>query len=69
MMKKFTCSVCGYTHEGDSAPDKCPQCGASADKFKEAVEGEMAWADERLRNHVTSFSNGESENLGQFDRK
>ncbi len=47
-MKKFTCTVCGYTHEGDSAPDKCPQCGATADKFKEAVEGEMNWADEHV---------------------
>ena len=28
-MKKFVCSICGYVHEGDSAPEKCPQCGAS----------------------------------------
>jgi rubrerythrin len=27
------CSVCGYTVEGD-APDKCPICGASRDKFQ-----------------------------------
>ena len=47
-MKKFTCTVCGYTHEGESAPAKCPQCGASSDKFKEAVEGTMAWADEHV---------------------
>ncbi len=26
------CSVCGHTREGD-APDKCPICGASKDKF------------------------------------
>ena len=26
-MKKFVCPVCGYVHEGDSAPEKCPQCG------------------------------------------
>lgn len=34
-MKKFVCSVCGYVHEGDSAPEKCPVCGVGADKFKE----------------------------------
>jgi rubrerythrin len=34
-MKKFVCSVCGYVHEGDAAPDKCPQCGAVAAKFNE----------------------------------
>lgn len=26
------CSVCGHTREGE-APDKCPVCGASKDKF------------------------------------
>lgn len=45
-MKKFVCSVCGYVHEGDSAPDKCPVCGVSADKFAEKSEGAMVWADE-----------------------
>ena len=32
-MKKFVCPVCGYVHEGDSAPEKCPQCGVSGSKF------------------------------------
>jgi len=27
-MKKWRCMVCGYVHEGESAPDKCPRCGA-----------------------------------------
>lgn len=45
-MKKFVCSVCGYVHEGDSAPDKCPQCSAPAEKFNEKKEGTFAWADE-----------------------
>ena len=45
-MKKFVCSVCGYVHEGDSAPDKCPQCGAPAEKFNEKKEGILVWADE-----------------------
>lgn len=34
-MKKWVCSVCGYVHEGDTPPEKCPVCGAGADKFKE----------------------------------
>jgi len=45
-MKKWVCSVCGYVHEGDAPPEKCPQCGAPAAKFGEQAEGEMAWADE-----------------------
>lgn len=40
MKKKFICTVCGYVHEGDSAPEKCPQCGVPASKFKELVESD-----------------------------
>lgn len=31
--KKYVCKVCGYTHEGDSAPDACPLCKAGSDQF------------------------------------
>ncbi len=34
-MKKFTCIVCGYVHEGEAAPEQCPLCKAGADKFNE----------------------------------
>lgn len=44
-MKKFVCTVCGYVHEGDAAPDQCPVCKAAKEKFKE-MSGELAWADE-----------------------
>ncbi len=30
---KFVCSVCGYVHEGDSAPESCPICKAPKEKF------------------------------------
>lgn len=33
--KKFVCKVCGYVHEGDAAPEKCPTCGAPASQFEE----------------------------------
>jgi hypothetical protein len=32
MKKKWKC-VCGYIHDGDAAPVKCPKCGAPAEKF------------------------------------
>ena len=35
MQKKFICVVCGYVHEGNEAPEKCPLCGAPRSKFKE----------------------------------
>ena len=33
-MKKWKCSVCGYIHDGDEAPEACPKCGAPASKFE-----------------------------------
>lgn len=32
-MAKYVCPVCGYVHEGDEAPEKCPQCGVPGSKF------------------------------------
>jgi rubrerythrin len=47
-MTKFVCTVCGYVHEGNTPPEKCPICGAFADKFvkQETISGERVWADE-----------------------
>ena len=54
-MKKFVCSVCGYVHEGDSAPEKCPKCRVAAEKFEEVVEtAEKVWAAE----HVVGVAKG-----------
>ena len=36
--KKFRCKVCGYVHEGDKAPEKCPACQAPASEFEEIKE-------------------------------
>ena len=46
-MKKFVCTICGYVHEGNEAPEACPQCKAPKAKFMEKVEnGKIAFADE-----------------------
>lgn len=47
-MKKFICTVCGYVHIGDEAPEKCPQCNAPASKFVEKTDEDMTWADEHV---------------------
>ena len=44
-MKKFVCTVCGYVHEGEAAPDVCPICKAPASKFVEQ-SGNLVFADE-----------------------
>ena len=56
--KKFVCSVCGYVHEGDSAPDQCPICKVPSDKFTE-VKGERTWAAE----HVLGVAQGAPEEI------
>ncbi|MBS5523323.1 MAG: NADH peroxidase [Clostridiales bacterium] len=57
-MKKFVCTVCGYVHEGDSAPAECPICHAPAEKFKEQT-GDREWAAE----HVVGVAKGVSEDI------
>ena len=47
-MKKFVCPVCGYVHEGDTPPEKCPQCGVPGSKFKEEVAEQLTWAAEHV---------------------
>lgn len=43
-MKRFICSVCGYVHTGDTAPEQCPLCKVGPEKF---IEQQIApeWAD------------------------
>ena len=61
MKKKWICTVCGYVHEGDEAPDFCPQCKAPKSKFKElvATEGALTFADE----HVLGVAKGCDEEM------
>ncbi|MDR3091845.1 MAG: NADH peroxidase [Clostridiales bacterium] len=44
-MKKFSCSLCGYVHEGNEPPEFCPLCKAPASKFTEVGSG-LVFADE-----------------------
>ena len=48
-MKKFVCKVCGFVYEGDTPPERCPQCKQPADKFEEVKEdGELTFATEHV---------------------
>ena len=60
-MAKYSCAVCGYVHEGDAAPEKCPQCGAARDKFSLMDSGEFVWAD----GHVVGVAKGVDEEILQ----
>ena len=45
IMAKYVCKVCGYVHEGDSAPEACPVCKVGPEMFEE-VKGELKLAAE-----------------------
>lgn len=47
-MKKWRCGVCGYIHDGDSPPERCPKCGAAKEMFAE-IPAEAASLLERSR--------------------
>jgi rubrerythrin len=34
-MKRWRCIICGYIHEGESPPYRCPICAAPARMFEE----------------------------------
>ena len=57
-MKKWVCTVCGYVHEGETAPEFCPVCKAPAEKFK-LQDSEMTWAAE----HVIGVAKGVREDI------
>ncbi len=57
-MKKFVCSVCGYVHTGETAPEACPVCNAPASKFVEQA-AELTWAAE----HVVGVAQGAPEDI------
>ena len=60
MKKKFICTVCGYVHEGNEAPEKCPLCGAPKSKFEEMdLEAELAFVTE----HTLGVAKGTSDEM------
>ena len=57
-MSKFVCTVCGYVHEGNDAPEFCPVCKVPASKFNEQ-SAERSWAAE----HVVGVAEGAPEDI------
>ena len=53
-MKKWRCPICGYIHEGDTAPEFCPQCKAPGAKFVEVTNEAKVYAAE----HVVGIAAG-----------
>ncbi len=55
-MAKYICPVCGYVHEGDTMPEKCPVCGKPMQEMK---EDQLNWAAE----HILGVAKGSREDI------
>ncbi len=77
-MKKWVCPVCGYVHEGDTPPEKCPQCGVAGDKFTEVKatgsyatvhivgEGAKGKIEDDVYEGLVANFNGECSEVGMY---
>ena len=66
-MKKFVCSVCGYVHEGEAAPERCPVCKVPAEKFNEMVEGAALAAEHEYGIYEKTVKN--NKDISEEDKK
>lgn len=77
MKKKFVCPICGYVHEGETAPERCPQCKQVvewkvADEAKglffacEHVVGVAKDTDEQMKEDLRAHFAGECSEVGQY---
>ena len=60
-MSKFICSVCGYTHEGNEAPKRCPVCKSPSSQFalQDIVEKDEVHNNEAVVNVKNNLETGE----------
>ncbi len=60
MSKKFKCTVCGYVHEGNEAPEVCPRCKQPTEKFAEVVEQPKSLKGTKTEQNLREAFAGES---------
>lgn len=53
-MKRWQCTVCGYVHSGEQAPETCPVCGADRSLFVELIEENEATQAASVKPEVSS---------------
>ena len=69
-MKKWVCPVCGYVHEGETAPEACPVCRVPGSKFTVMAENAKLAAEHEYGIYETTVKNNPdiSEEDKQFIR-
>ena len=75
MQKALVCSVCGYVHLKENAPEKCPVCGAASKVFNlkdDALKtkDDVSTVGESYKKHLPSLSiNNINENYQEIKVK
>ncbi len=66
-MTKWVCTVCGYIHEGEQPPEKCPVCGQPAEKFKKLEEEKKSpYAGTKTEKNLWEAFAGESQARNKY---
>ncbi|MGN1398377.1 MAG: rubrerythrin [Erysipelotrichaceae bacterium] len=65
-MAKWKCKVCGYVHEGDSAPEVCPLCKQPASSFVKVEEKKNPYVGTQTEKNLMAAFAGESEARNKY---
>ena len=65
-MSKFTCTICGYVHEGDAAPEVCPVCKQPASVFKAEAPAKNPYAGTKTEQNLWEAFAGESQARNKY---
>lgn len=63
---KYICKICGYIHEGDSAPEQCPQCKQKGSFAVMEEKASNPYAGTRTEKNLQAAFAGESEARNKY---
>ena len=66
IMRTWKCTVCGYVHEGEEAPDKCPVCKQPKEKFKLVEEPKNPYSGTQTEKNLEAAFAGESQARNKY---
>lgn len=65
-MAKWKCTVCGYIHEGEEAPEQCPICKQPKEKFVKVEETKNPYAGTKTEKNLWEAFAGESQARNKY---
>ena len=65
-MTTWKCTVCGYVHEGEAAPEQCPLCKQPASVFKAEATAKNPYAGTKTEQNLWEAFAGESQARNKY---